>query len=243
MMTPQFREILQLFDSYEEIDGSNFRPVASGVRAVDLHPLSLKPRIAIGNKSMSLIRLGATANELKPTMTARIEHLRSVRRQPRPPSLESQFEARLIRAAQLNGLVLDEFPASMRFVHSQWRIGAFDCGTQQFSDLLGVDLSTSRLVVIELKAGPDASAAEQALRYARYFEARGGELLPFFEQVARMMGSRYGCVELAQVRLSGVEPSALVAWPLERGMRVERVLGAASVSGAVAARASRAPST
>jgi hypothetical protein len=227
MTTPQFGEIVRLFESYEEIGGAYFRPLDNGVRAVDLHPSSLKPRIGIGDGAMSLLRLGTTTNALAPTMQARVEYLRSVRARQTGPSQENQLEARLIRSAQSNALVLPGFPASMRFIHSQWRIDAPDSGPQEFSDLLTVDLSTRRLVVVELKREPDASAAGQALRYARYFEARAGEMLPFFERVARMMGSLYGCDELAQVRLSGVEPDAFVVWPLGLEMHVGRVQGAA----------------
>jgi len=243
MATPQFAEIVRLFESYEEIGGAYFRPLDNGVRAVDLHPSSLKPRIAIGNSSMPLIPLGATVRELAPTMNARLEHLRSVRARQLAPSRENQLEARMIRAAQSKALVLTGFPTSMRFIHSQWRIDAPDSGTQEFSDLLAVDLSTGRLVVVELKREPDPSAADQALRYVSYFEKRADEVLRFFEQVARMMGALYGCGELAQIRLSGVEPDGFVVWPLGVEIHVERVHDATATSLVPAPPLPVAPST
>lgn len=131
MMTPAFADIVRLFEGYDEIGGAYFRPRETGVRAVDLHPTSLKPRIGIGDERGSLIRRGSTADELAPTMEGRIAYLQSVRARQRRPSLENQLEARLICAAQRNGLVLPEFPSALRFIHSQWRIDAPDSGPRR----------------------------------------------------------------------------------------------------------------
>jgi hypothetical protein len=227
MATPQFKEVVKLFDAWQEIGGAYFRPTDNGVRAVDLSATSLKPRIGIGDAALSLIRRGTSAAALTATMATRITYLREVRARQTSASLENQFEARLIREAQSAGLVLSGFPSVLRFVHSQWRIDTPEGAPQEFCDLLAVDLSTRKLVVVELKCRPDASAANQALRYASYFKANAVDLVPFFEQVARMMGTLYGCLDLTQMRLEGVAADALVAWPLGSTVHVERVQGAA----------------
>lgn len=219
MTSPAFREIVELFDAYPEIGGTYFRPLDKGVRAVDLHAESLKPRIGIGDASVSLIRFGATAAELAPTMAGRIEYLAEVRARQKAASCEVQLEARLIREAQANGLRLPGFSDDLRFIHSQWRIDSPESGHQEFTDLLAVDVTTGQLVIIELKADPDTSAIPQAQRYAAYLAQRAGELVPFFTEVARMMGSLYNCPELERVTLHA-DGAALAAWPNGSGLVV-----------------------
>jgi hypothetical protein len=166
MQTNEFRKIKQLLESYAEIGGVYFRPTDRGATMVDLHPHSLKPRVGIG--ADPLLRVDTSADAVESSIPERIQHLRSVRSRQRSPSRENQLEARMIREAQANHLVLPGFPDRLRFVHSQWRIHL--AGGQRFTDLLAVDLKGKQLVLIELKREPDPSALGQVTDYVRYFE-------------------------------------------------------------------------
>jgi len=211
MASPDFRAVKALFESYPEIGGVYFRPTDKGVTVVDLHPDSPKPRIGVGEDPC--IKCGTSAEELTPTMEARIAYLQGVRARQRRPSLENQFEARLIREAQADHLRLPGFPARLRFIHSQWRMDRAHGGTAQLTDLIAVDLASKSLVLIELKVKADSSALKQVESYLDYFRRNGEALRPFFVRVAQVMGSLYDCPELAALDAVAESPVALVAWP------------------------------
>lgn len=216
MATAKFREVKALFESYPEIGGVYFRPTDRGVTVLDLHPDSPKPRIGVGDDPY--IECGTSAEELAPTMEARIAHLQKVRARQRTPSRENQFEARLIREAQGDHLRLPGFPDCLRFIHSQWRMDPAHGGTAQLTDLIAVDLASGSLVLIELKAKPDPSAIQQVESYLDYFRRNGEALSRFFARVAQVMGALYDCPELTS--LDSLEDPAvtLVGWPGASGL-------------------------
>lgn len=223
METAAFREIKTLLEAQPEIGGVYFRPLEHGVCMVDLHPGSPKPRIGIG--ADPLLKRGTDGATIAPSLPERIAYLLAKRAQQSAPSRENQLEARLIREAQANGLRLPPpFPPSLRFVHSQWRVDKPWPGAhQRFTDLTAVDLDTGGLVIVELKAQPDASAAGQVRAYVAYFRAHAPALTPFFGRLARVMGTLYGCPELADTALSPGRIAALTAWPETSGLVVTPV--------------------
>jgi hypothetical protein len=209
MLTPEFAEVRELFEAVPEFGGVYFRPLEPGVRAVDLHPDSPKPRIPI--EPGSLIRRGTTAEQLAPTIPERVEHLRKARDEQAKPSREHRFEARLIRHAQAGGLRLPKpFPPALRFLYSQWRVEAPGGKKRQdFADLVAVDIERERLVLIDLRVGPSQSAAAQVNGYASRFREQARTLVPLFGEIAAMMGELYGCydvllLELDQERVDGL---------------------------------------
>lgn len=215
MASPAFREVKKLFESFSEIGGVYFRPTDKGVTVVDLDATSPKPRIGVGEDPY--IACGTTAAQIAPTMPQRIAYLTEVRARQAGPSRENQFEARLIRAAQASHLRLPGFPEQLRFIHSQWRMDRAAGGTAQLTDLIAVDLPTSRLVLIELKAGEDYSAVQQVQQYLGYFQSNGSELRPFFARVAQVMGALYDCPELSALDVLGDPVEALASWPGSSG--------------------------
>lgn len=211
MASADFLDVKTLFERYPEIGGVYFRPTDGYVTTIDLHPQSLKPRIGVGEDPY--LPIGARARDLEPTMSQRIEWLRQVRSRQTAPSREVQFEAHLIREAQANHLRLPGFPDRLRFLHSQWRIDPTASGTARITDLLAVDLRTRRLVVIELKASPDAGALSQAGSYVHWFGDNADVLNPFFLRLARVMGRLYDCPEMERLDALGAPAAGLGAWP------------------------------
>jgi len=209
MASEEFAEVKALLEAEPEIGGVYFRPVDSGVTMVDLHPDSPRPRIGIGEDP--IIKVGTTADELAPSIPARIAYLKEVRASQARPSEENQLEARLIREAQSGQLRIPGFPEQLRLVHSQWRL-QLD-GGHKFTDLIAVDIDERELVIIELKRQPDPSALDQVAEYVSYFEANAAELLPFFMRLAIIMGARYDCQPLAKLSELSVASSGIAAWP------------------------------
>jgi hypothetical protein len=78
MITPRFREIKEIFESYCEIGGVYFRPIAQKVTVVDLHPLSPKPRIGVGDDPY--VYYTSTPSQIRNSMGERIHYLVSKRR-------------------------------------------------------------------------------------------------------------------------------------------------------------------
>ena len=216
MCGESFRGVKDLFEAVPEFGGVYFRPLENGVRVVDLDETSPKPRIGVGYDS--LIPRGSRVEHLAPSIPTRIDYLKQVRARQTAPSLENQFEARMIRAALRNGLRLPGFGDDVRFIHSQWRIDRPNgVSGQAFTDLIAADLRTKTLVIIELKAFPDGVAAMQATQYARYFQRRGEQLFPLFTQIARMMGELYDCPELSEFAFDTSSVDAYTAWPTIAG--------------------------
>jgi hypothetical protein len=211
MLTPEFAEVRELFEAEPEIGGAYFRPLEPGVRVVDLHPESPKPRIPV--EPGSLIKRGTTAEQLAPTMPERVEHLRKARKGQAKPSREHRFEARLIRHAQANALRLPKpFPSALRLLYSQWRLDRADGRKRQdFADLVAVDIERERLVVVELRGTPSQSAAAQVSAYASHFREHAGTLLPLFGGIATMMGELYGCYDVLRLGLDRERVDGLVA--------------------------------
>jgi len=211
MLTPEFAEVRELFEAVPEIGGVYFRPLETGVRVVDLHPDSPKPRIPI--EPGSLIRRGTTAEQLAPTIGERVEHLRKVRTEQAKPSREHRFEARLIRHAQAGGLRLPKpFPTALRFLYSQWRVDrAGGRKRQDFADLVAVDIERERLVAIKLKVGQSQSAAAQVNGYANHFREQARTLMPLFGEIAAMMGELYGCYDTLLLNLDHERVDGLLA--------------------------------
>ena len=211
MLTPEFAEVRELFEAEPEIGGAYFRPLEPGVRVVDLHPDSPKPRIPV--EPGSLIKRGTTAEQLAPTMRERVQHLRKTRKEQAKPSREHRFEARLIRHAQASALRLPKpFPPALRLLYSQWRLDRPDGKKrQEFADLVAVDIERERLVVVELRVGPSQSAAAQVSAYADHFREHAGTLVPLFGRVATMMGELYGCYDVLRLRLDRERVDGLVA--------------------------------
>ncbi|HEX6677886.1 MAG TPA: hypothetical protein VF486_23085 [Actinomycetes bacterium] len=210
MLTPEFAEVRELFEAEPEIGGAYFRPLEPGVRVVDLHPGSPKPRIPV--EPGSLIKRGTTAAQVAPTIPERVEYLRRTREEQAKPSREHRFEARLIRHALATALRLPRpFPAELRFLYSQWRIDQQGGKKRQdFADLVAVDIERERLVVVELKVGPSQSAAAQVSAQADHFRKHADALLPLFGEVATMMGELYGCYDVLRLELDRERVDALV---------------------------------
>jgi hypothetical protein len=221
MASDEFSAIKTILDAVPQLGGVYFRPTDRGVIMVDLHADSLKPRVGIG--SDALLRSGTSAEAVRNSLPTRLAHLLAVRARQQLPSRENQLEARLIREAQANHLRLPGFPDAVRFVHSQWRLHAPGQRTQSYTDLIAVDIASRRLVIIELKAFPSTLAAAQVRAYASYFELHAQELLPFFGQLARVMGKLYDCPELLEVDVAG-DVEAMTAWMVDDALLVERIL-------------------
>ena len=211
MTTPSFREIKEHMDQVPDFGGVYFRPTDRGLTMLDLHPKSLKPRIGIGQDPN--LRAGATWTELEPSILERCSYLEGVRNRQEKPARENQFEARLIRGAQENHLILPGFPERLRYINSQWRIDDVLGQAQEFTDLLAVDLVSQALVLIELKAEPDDSALSQVQSYLSFFSEEASELNPFFLRLAQVMGSLYSCPELEKLSLLEAARVGLTAWP------------------------------
>lgn len=211
MLTPEFAEVRELFEALPEIGGAYFRPLEPGVRVVDLHPESPKPRIPV--EPGSLIKRGTTAAQLAATMPERVDYLRKTRDEQAKPSREHRFEARLIRHAQATALRLPRpFPPALRFLYSQWRVDRPGGKKRQdFADLVAVDIERERLVVVELKVGPSQSAAAQVSAYAHHFREHSQTLVPLFAEIATMMGELYGCYDVLRLNLDRERVDALVA--------------------------------
>jgi hypothetical protein len=208
MLTPEFAEVRELFEAEPEIGGAYFRPLEPGVRVVDLHPGSPKPRVPV--EPGSLIKRGSTAGQLAPSMPERVEHLRKARKEQAKPSREHRFEARLIRHAQANALRLPKpFPSALRFLYSQWRLDR--AKRQDFADLVTVDIERQRLVVVELRVAPSQSAAAQVSAYTSHFREHAGMLLRLFGEIATMMGELYGCYDVLRLELDRERVDGLVA--------------------------------
>lgn len=213
MQTAEFLQVKRLLERYSEIGGVYFRPTDRGVTMVDLHPTSPKPRVGVG--ADPVLRLGTSAEELAPTIPDRIEHLQAVRARQASPSAENQLEARIIREALAKQLKMPGFPERLRFIHSQWRIHL--AVGQRFTDLLAVDTEKRQLVLIELKREPDLSALSQVADYVRFFATEANQLVPFFAQVAKVMGRLYGCEELVGSDELTLARVGMTAWPSSSG--------------------------
>jgi hypothetical protein len=226
MLTPEFAGVRELFEAEPEIGGAYFRPLEPGVRVVDLHPDSPKPRIPV--EPGSLIKRGTSAERLAATMPERVEHLRKARKEQAKPSREHRFEARLIRHAQANALRLPKpFPSALRFLYSQWRFDRVDGRKRQdFADLVAVDIERERLVVVELRVAPSRSAAAQVSAYASHFREHAGTLLPLFSEIATMMGELYGCYDLLRLELDRERVDGLVACEASDGEVTTAEVGA-----------------
>lgn len=210
MDSVEFIGVKELFESIPEIGGVYFRPTSKGPMPVDLSETSLKPRVGIGDE----IRIGTKADSLSMTMPDRLNALRIKRSRQKSASRESQFEAYLIREAQANRLILPDFPSQIRFIHSQWRL---DNKKPLVTDIIGVDLVSRALVIIELKKSNELSALSQAEEYADYFRRHGAEISPFFSRIAHVMGKLYNCPELINFRVAPQAVHVLTAWPSENG--------------------------
>jgi hypothetical protein len=226
MLTPEFAEVRELFEAEPEIGGAYFRPLEPGVRVVDLHPDSLKPRIPV--EPGSLIKRGTTAEQLAPTMPERVEHLRKARKEQAKPSREHRFEARLIRHAQANALRLPKpFPSALRFLYSQWRLDRADGRRRQdFADLVTVDIERERLVLVELRAAPSQSAIAHVSAFADHVREHAGTLLPLFGGIATMMGELYGCYDVLRLELDPGRVDGLVACEASDGEVTTAEVGA-----------------
>lgn len=213
MSTQAFQEIRQRMDEVPEFGGVYFRPLDDGVRMLDLHPNSPKPKIGIGDNKDSLLTVGTTWAKLENSIPSRIAYLKGVRARQTSPLKETQLEAMIIRQAQSNHLIMKEFPDRLRFIHSQWRIDQPGVNSQQFTDLLAVDLVSHSLVIIELKKTKDFGALNQAKSYLNYFREKAAELNPFFTELAKTMGKLYDCPELMLIDEVITAESVLAAWP------------------------------
>lgn len=210
MNSKDFMGIKNLYESYEEIGGVYFRPIHKNVSAVDLHPDSPKPRIGIGQNNY--IEIGMTSEFLKSEMKKKIDYLKAKRAEISEVNFENKLEARIIREAQKNQLIMPGFPEYFRFVHSQWRIDNPENKTHSFTDITAVDLKTKTLVIIELKAKPDRTAFKQVSDYTTYFKENKEELIPFFNKLSKIMGKLYNCSELQTIELIDMADIGLVAW-------------------------------
>jgi|GEM_PF-840234 len=221
MSSMEFMAIRARFTAVPEFGGVYFRPLDSGVRMVDLHARSPKPRIGIGEGTQSLLKRGTTLAMIESSIPDRIAYLKDVRARQVSASQENQLEAGLIREAQKHHLIMPGFPDRLRFIHSQWRIDRPGGNGQQFTDLLAVDLKSRTLVLIELKREKDLSALPQVQGYLNYFQENADELNPFFTELARLMGELYDCPELASIGQVATAQAALAAWPGWLGLKVE----------------------
>ncbi|MDR3627266.1 MAG: hypothetical protein P4L45_10560, partial [Ignavibacteriaceae bacterium] len=173
------------------------------------------PRIGIGNDPY--IYLGMRVSDIKFKMQERLNYLQLKRNEQTSPSSENQFEAYIIRAAQKNKLIMPGFSDNLRFIHSQWRIQGIP-GTQNFTDLIAIDLTTNQLVIIELKYKEDNTAFSQVAGYVNYFQRYFTNLNPFFLKLANVMGFLYKCSELASLSVIEMASYGLVAWPDKNGV-------------------------
>lgn len=196
MASAEFRTIVELFDAEPAIGGTYFRVGERGVQPVDLDARSPKPLIGVGGAIRCYTPPARVADELP----GRVAELLA-KRAGCSPSREKQLEAAMIRHALANGLRLPGLPERVRFFSSQWRVG-LPAGAA-LPDLLGVDLDTGGLVVIELKADPGewAAAQAQASAYTGHLARHAEEFADFFSTLASAMGGLYGAPELEGVRV------------------------------------------
>ncbi len=215
MKTERFCRIKEIFESYNEIGGVYFRPVANKVTVVDLHINSPKPRIGVGEDPY--VYLSAIPQEIERSMHERIRYLISKRKEIKAINAENKLESNVIREAQNNHLVMPGFPDYLKFIHSQWRIDKPDSSTHSFTDIIAVDIRFSKLVIIELKAKAEKSAYQQVKEYVTYFFNNKRHLLPFFLELSGVMGKLYSCDELMNLDWLELSELGLVAWPDHSG--------------------------
>jgi hypothetical protein len=200
-----------------------FRPTDTGITLVDLHPDSPKPRIGIGPTNNQKLQIGAKWEQLKSTIPWRIHYLEDVRARQKSTADENILEARIIRHSQLNKLSMPaNFPENLRLIHSQWHLV-----TGQVTDLIAVNINTNELTLIELKtqASFAPEAKSQLESYMALFRNRSKELIPFFKEVAQVMGTLYDCKELANLKKAFLGQIGVIAWPnFEGKVGVEMVI-------------------
>ncbi|UJR81531.1 hypothetical protein [Sandaracinus amylolyticus] len=134
------------------------------------------------------------------------------------PSLEERHALRLMAGA-LGGDLALPWPDTY-FVHQEWR---FEDRTK--IDLLAVDPSRGRWIVIELKKSEAAARAHdpkkggdawaQARAYASRLHAQRAELYPFFQRIARALAAHHGSPgAMRELRVDPEHlPDVIVAWP------------------------------
>jgi hypothetical protein len=205
LIQPEFSRIIELFDRAPEIGGTYFRLVEKGFQPVDLDPRSPKPLMGIGGS----FGARATVAILESELAARIACLVAKRR-TKSKSVEKQVEAKAVRGALRSNLRLQGLGENLRLIASQWRIDLGGHGEPL--DLLAVDVKTSGLVVIELKATKDERAILQARRYAENISQHGEVTGPFFAALGVAMARLYDCSDLPELLVPGLV-TALAAWP------------------------------
>lgn len=132
--------------------------------------------------------------------------------------VEEHCAARAIARAFERDLELPE--PGLCFVHQEWRLPG-----RVRIDILGVDLTTRRWVIVELKrsaaeatrtsARKGGDAAAQARAYTLALQEHRAELYPYFQRVARALARHHDgppAMRALEVDPDHV-PETLVAWP------------------------------
>ena len=215
MASPEFREIVALFEADSRIGGTYFRLVENGFQPLDLDQLSDKPLIGVGG----LIAPTASLEQVTAELDDRVATLLA-KRTSAARSLEKQIEAKVTRWALSAKLRLPGgFSDSLRFVASQWRV-EID-GRAKMIDVVAADRDTGSLVVVELKAKPDKKAKLQAAEYVTHVRQHADAYGPFFSAMGAAMAELYSCPDMPEV-LDAHSVTGLAAWPGDNGYVVIR---------------------
>jgi len=216
--TADIAETLQRYRS--ALDGEVYlRPTADGLTAMSLDAERCPSMISVGSRGKRddvLKVCPPTVEKVQHAVDGYIHKRDSLRRE----SVEERFSVGRIAGGLANRLVL---PGSdWLFLHQEWRLSLPE-GPGKV-DLLAVDLSERRLVVIECKASadevtvPDAhgwKAAKQADEYAEAIWLKRGELYPFFSDLLRAMAAVYAPDDGLELFTLDPErrPTTSVWWP------------------------------
>lgn len=109
------------------------------------------------------------------------------------------------------------FPDYFKFIHNLWRIDNPRYSLQSFTGIIALDVKNQKLVIIESKAKSDSSAFHQVKEYIDYFQINAIQLVPFFLELGKVMGSLYDCEDLTKLKNISASEVGLVVWPDNSG--------------------------
>jgi len=193
------------------------RPTDSGFTVLSLDHRRCSSMIGVGGRGTRqhvLTRLPPGEAQVLRAWQGYQQKLASLRR----GSEEERFALRIVARALEDGLRLPG--GDLFFLHQEWRLPQ---GGRL--DLLAVRPSAQRLVVIELKGSQNEArrhdhakggdAWDQARGYAAEIHRHRGELYPFFQRLARVMGRHHNAPRLMREVVLAPEqpPEVCVLWP------------------------------
>ena len=164
------------------------RPTNAGLTVVSLDP-STPAMVGVGTGNCCINALPPSADEVEAAATAFRVKVATMGRS----SVEERYALSRIRAALNSQLALRD---GLLFLHQEWRFSSSDK-----LDILALDESSGRLVVIEIKKSEAAAlrtrdakgrtAAEQAALYVGLLARGRDEYVPFFQRLAAALARIY----------------------------------------------------